>query len=402
MDRTDLKGILQRTAFTVALAVALPGLAWAQSETPNHFTCYEIKPFGFTAIPNVSLVDQFGSTVVTVGRPNKLCAPADKNGEDPTAPTAPDHLTAYQMRNPSIIKVRDQTVTNQFGTFKVDLIKTDWLFVPTAKSLVAPPPAAPLDPAVDHFQCYKARRSKGTPQFQKILDVNVEDQFGTGSIDLLRPSHLCAPVNKRGEEPGAETHPSHLLCYKLRARAPFKERHVWLGNQLGPLDDVLLTRRQQFCVPSLKNPITTSSTTTTPATTSSTTTTLAMCPYFGPPITDPSSLPECAPASLVPPGQQSLFASCDSGAGICAPDPIITTADNFVPSSCTSIGGVEGRCLSTCLPFVQAQANVLPTDVCASDERCVPCYDPTASDPTAPTGACSFGCDMPLNPPITN
>jgi hypothetical protein len=255
-------------------------------ETPNHFTCYEIKPFAFTAIPNVSLVDQFGSSVVSAERPHKFCAPADKNGEDPTAPTDPDHLTAYKIRN-RFTKVLNQTVQNQFGTIKVDVVKPDLLFVPTLKSLAAPAPGAPIDPAVDHFQCYKAKRSKGSPKFQKILNVNVEDQFGTGLIDLLKPSHLCAPANKRNEEPGAELHPFHLLCYKVKARAPFNQKHVWLGNQLGSLNDLLLVRRQEFCVPSLKNPgtttttvattttTTTAPTTTTTTTTSTTTTTLA-------------------------------------------------------------------------------------------------------------------------------
>jgi hypothetical protein len=132
------------------------------------------------------------------------------------------------------------------------------------------------------------------------------------------------------------------------------------------------------------------------------------CPWAGPDIINPSSLPECsptcggahcAPKALVAEGQQSLFASCDGGDGICAPDDVIRTGDNFVPSSCVSIAGAEGRCLSTCLPFVAAQADVLPTAGCASNERCAPCYDPLAADPTAPTGACSFGCDMPQSPP---
>ena len=127
------------------------------------------------------------------------------------------------------------------------------------------------------------------------------------------------------------------------------------------------------------------------------------CPWEGPDVINPSALPSCAPAcggahcapkSLVPAGQQSLFASCDGGDGICAPDSIIRTGDNFVPASCTSIGGAEGRCLSTCLPFVEAQADVWPVDICAAAERCAPCYDPTT-----PTGACSFGCDEPHTPP---
>jgi hypothetical protein len=133
------------------------------------------------------------------------------------------------------------------------------------------------------------------------------------------------------------------------------------------------------------------------------------CPWEGPDVFDPSGFPSCAPAcagshcapkSLVPAGQQSLYASCDGGDGICAPDPVIRTGDNFVPQSCTSIGGAEGRCLSTCLPFVQAQAGVWPIDVCATGERCAPCYNPTAADPTASTGACNLACDAPTQDPV--
>jgi hypothetical protein len=144
------------------------------------------------------------------------------------------------------------------------------VLVPTAKTLIAPAPPEPADPAVDHFQCYKAKRSKGTAKFQKILGVQVEDQFGSGTIDLLKPSHLCAPVNKRNEEPGAELHPFHLLCYKVKARAPFNQQRVWLGNQLGPLNELMLVRRQEFCIPSRRSPAVTTTTTTSTSTTSTT------------------------------------------------------------------------------------------------------------------------------------
>jgi len=82
-----------------------------------------------------------------------------------------------------------------------------------------------------------------------------------------------------------------------------------------------------------------------------------------------------------------------------APDPLIQTANNFVPPTCTSIAGAEGRCLSTCLPDVAAQ-NLLPQSTCAANHRCVPCFDPTSGDPTAATGACSLACDMPHQPPV--
>ena len=65
------------------------------------------------------------------------------------------------------------------------------------------------------------------------------------------------------------------------------------------------------------------------------------------------------------------------------------------------MAGVEGRCLSTCLPEVADKAVVLPDVGCPTGTKCVPCYDPTSSDWQAPTQACSIAsCDMPHDPPI--
>lgn len=135
-----------------------------------------------------------------------------------------------------------------------------------------------------------------------------------------------------------------------------------------------------------------------------------MCPYTGPPLIDPSQFPQCSPAcngahcvpsSLVPTADQSQLASCMSNGtpGFCAPDTFIQSDGQSVPKTCTSVAGAEGRCLSTCLPEVAADVDVLPQDVCASDERCAPCYNPLAADPTMPTGACSLACDKPAKPP---
>src|SRR4030095_9048994 len=85
--------------------------------------------------------------------------------------------------------------------------------------------------------------------------------------------------------------------------------------------------------------------------------------------------------------------------GLCAPDPIITAGGQFIPNSCTSIPGATGRCRSPCRPAVAARALTLPQGTCAAAERCMPCFDPTAADPTAPTGACRFACDAPTQPP---
>jgi hypothetical protein len=104
------------------------------------------------------------------------------------------------------------------------------------------------------------------------------------------------------------------------------------------------------------------------------------------------------PAALVPDAQRSLLAPCPGG--YCTPDPIISTANHQKFTPCTSIAGAEGRCLSACLPSVAAQP-LLPQSGCTGGRKCVPCYDPTSSNPTAPTGACSLGCDAPTKPPVT-
>jgi hypothetical protein len=135
------------------------------------------------------------------------------------------------------------------------------------------------------------------------------------------------------------------------------------------------------------------------------------CPYTGPALINPDTFPTCSPAcagahcvptALVPTSEQSLLAACGSGttAGFCTPDTFIASEGKAVPPTCTSIAQAEGRCLSTCLPTVATDSSLLPTSTCAAGELCVPCYNPTAADPTAPTGACSIACDRPTQPPV--
>jgi hypothetical protein len=99
----------------------------------------------------------------------------------------------------------------------------------------------------------------------------------------------------------------------------------------------------------------------------------------------------------VPAADQAQLATCPGG--FCAPDAITQSAGEGVPATCTSVAGSEGRCLSTCLPAIAAEASLLPQSTCPSGEKCAPCFNPIATDPRAPTGACTLGCDAPANPP---
>lgn len=122
------------------------------------------------------------------------------------------------------------------------------------------------------------------------------------------------------------------------------------------------------------------------------------CPHEGPPVIEPTTFPacqcaasHCVPSALVPAEMSSRLADCTSGgAGKCVPDNLISSGGQFIAKTCKSVGGNEGRCLSTCLPDVAGQAAMLPHDVCAADETCAPCWNPLDGKET---GACKLSCD---------
>ncbi|MEK6607128.1 MAG: hypothetical protein AABZ30_05640 [Myxococcota bacterium] len=116
-------------------------------------------------------------------------------------------------------------------------------------------------------------------------------------------------------------------------------------------------------------------------------------------VADPSAFEpccegaSCVPGSLVPPEESAALSECDAGeeSGWCIPDLFIETGGIFTLPTCVSIGGLEGRCISMCLPDVGAQSETLPQATCAATERCAPCCDPLSGDET---GLCSLACDV--------
>jgi hypothetical protein len=129
------------------------------------------------------------------------------------------------------------------------------------------------------------------------------------------------------------------------------------------------------------------------------------CVHTGPPLINPSDLPECplcggarcVAKALVPKEQLDQLADCADGTK-CVPDVYIAKMGKFVLPTCSSLLGNEGRCVSVCLPQIAAQADRLPRDTCADGELCTPCHDPTTG---VETGACSVSCDTgPTKPPI--
>ena len=242
-------------AVTLLLTAGAPPVGAAT----DHFECYRVKRARgtppFFPVPGVDVVDSFGQSTVEVRRPRTLCTPLDKNGEDPTAPSHLDHLVGYQMRAPRVQPVLGQTVVNQFGTIVVDVQRRESLLVPARKSLVSAPAPPPPNPDVDHFQCYTTRLAAGSPPFTVVPNVVLTDQFGSATVDVRRPTRLCAPVDKNGEELGAENHLDHLMCYRVRfrTRPPLPLGAIFTNDQFGPRT-LVRPRPYEICVPSLKSP----------------------------------------------------------------------------------------------------------------------------------------------------
>ncbi|HVM95615.1 MAG TPA: lectin-like protein [Candidatus Acidoferrales bacterium] len=225
----------------------------------DHFQCYrssiiDAQP---TFPPPLVLVDALHTINGQLIRPTSICNPADKNGEDPTAASHADHLENYPIiAGPrkdiaALLPTVNAKVVNQFGTIYVDITKPKELLEPTAKELASTPPLL-AGPTIDHFTCYKIKRSKGKPKFTPIPNVMIEDEFGSLAVKLIKPSRLCLPTNKFNDDPGAETHKAHLLCY--RVKAPFSTPgRVFTNNEFGP-GQLNIRFPNQLCVPSVVNP----------------------------------------------------------------------------------------------------------------------------------------------------
>lgn len=133
----------------------------------------------------------------------------------------------------------------------------------------------------------------------------------------------------------------------------------------------------------------------------------ATCDDPGPPI-DPSLFApcdnscggRCVDTFLLPnpndPAIQKL-GECAPGSGqVCVPEEFIASKGLGVPKTCDWYG-LEGRCMSTCIPEIAEQAAqgfLIPAD-CEKNHLCTPCFDPITDEPT---GACELTCDAGPDP----
>ncbi len=223
----------------------------------DHFSCYRTFEYPSPAlvpVANVPLTDRFTSRTANVNAVHGLCAPTNKNAEDPTAPAHAIHLKGYKLRKayqPTAATSVGLILKDQFGTLLASLYarKVEFLLVPTAKNLASPPPAAPGVGPVDDFLCYRIKQYLGGTFPQVIAPLSVDDQFGPGAFSWRRPRWLCTPVNVNLLSPTAPTHPDQLTCYQVPMNQSQNwQTDVWVNDQFGP-EYLRVQRQHMLCVP---------------------------------------------------------------------------------------------------------------------------------------------------------
>ena len=211
----------------------------------NHFQCHALRNAPFQR-RSVTLTDVFGTRTSEVLRATDMCAPADKNGEDPDALGSASYLAAYQLKEGPFARISGQQVTNQFGSITLDIRQPRSLLVPSSFS-DSGPPSSTSGEFLSHFACYDVRVTNGTARFQPRT-VSVQTDFEDVDVLVRRPSQLCVPASKNGETPGAPGFPESLLCYQAKVPGAFS-LPAFFSNQFGQQTSTLRQRRH-FCVPS--------------------------------------------------------------------------------------------------------------------------------------------------------
>ena len=207
----------------------------------DHYKCYKaVGTSGFTR-RSVTLVDQFGTTLSVVVKPDALCNAVDKNGEGIRDATA--HLECYVIKQAGGAPPRLAVISNQFGS-ATSLIKGPRrLCVPSQRDGAA----SALN--LDHYLCH--RQTRPTPRFLRRA-VTLVDDYESKTTLVLRPDSLCAPVNKDGG--GIKDPTTHLQCYRIRqvgGQFRFAPRNATTTNQFGS-GSLGVRAPRTLCVPSTK------------------------------------------------------------------------------------------------------------------------------------------------------
>jgi hypothetical protein len=128
-----MKTLAIATTIGVCLMVAMP-ISSRAADLP-HFQCYTVTADLPATAKSHKLRDQFGSVGARVTlRPRLLCAPTDKDGEDPKLDLKGLHLVCYSVTEEgNRARGTKVVISNQFGSTNLTVGDPTILCVPTKK-----------------------------------------------------------------------------------------------------------------------------------------------------------------------------------------------------------------------------------------------------------------------------
>jgi hypothetical protein len=160
---------------------------------PDHLVAYRIRQRSpaFTRRNGVTVADQFGTFVFDVVKPTLLLVPSAKSHDaTPPAPSAPavDHFKCYKLAR-ARGRIDAVKVDDQFGTLTLDLGRPLRLCVPADKNGEGIQDAAAL------LLCHKARVRRGTSPFTPPAGtIFTNNQLGGLAARVVKPGELCIPA----------------------------------------------------------------------------------------------------------------------------------------------------------------------------------------------------------------
>jgi len=102
---------------------------------------------------------------------------------------------------------------------------------------------------LDHYLCYGAKPSKGSPAFEK-RSVTLANFFESGPAEVKKYAALCNPADKNGE--GIADPETHLASFKIVPEAKHEKQSGAVANQFGLI--VLETKKpDRLLVPAAKS-----------------------------------------------------------------------------------------------------------------------------------------------------
>ena len=220
----------------VALAVPTTKEGHEQPECLNHFLVYQVVPPPFEPEPvDVDLEDQFTQGPVMVYEPIAFANPVEKtvvDSGDVAEIVDPDlHWVLYDIWDEESPPV-DKTIqiVNQFGNQTIDLLEREYLAVPSQKIEWEQP--------LNHFKTYWAEWAGEPPMYE--VPVQLEDQFVTINATVLWPELFANPtykvkmVGEHDEWTPIWDPKDHLTFYRLAHNVSPQVWEVTVTNQFDP------------------------------------------------------------------------------------------------------------------------------------------------------------------------